>query len=94
MAEETTILNTQELWTPPKYWQDLTQDEKIERLRKEIKSRDRSNSELTRRIRILEEQFKTHSHNGLGMTAVPPQANQDNYGTLGTSKRADGKEYF
>ena len=47
-------------WTPPKYWQDLKVKEKIERLREEIKGRDRSNAELTRRIRILEEQFKTH----------------------------------
>jgi hypothetical protein len=80
-------------WVEPKYWQDLTADEKIERLREEIKSRDRSANELRREFRILLEQFKQHSHNGLGLSVVPPNANQDNYGSL-SAKTAGGKEYF
>ena len=49
-------------YVPPKMWKDLTDAEKIVRLREELKNRDYTISSLQQRVSRLESLFKNHSH--------------------------------
>ena len=78
---------------PPKMWQDLTEDEKIERIREEF---HRENSYKIRRIADLSrelDQLKEHSHLE-GEIFIPLKRYHGDEACEKSPKRADGKFYF
>lgn len=58
--------NTQPLgnknYVPPKMWKDLTDAEKIQRLRDEVKNKDWQINMLIQRVSQVESLVKNHSH--------------------------------
>lgn len=81
-------------YVPPKMWEDLTDSEKIERMREEVK---RTLAGFSGRITELNrevQKLKVHSHSG-GEVVVPITRTDGYLGESSCcSKRADGKSYF
>lgn len=63
-----------------KYWSELTSDEKIERLRRELKKTVGRNSELSAEVAVLKTIFNQHSHDKFDRVLVPQDMVKSNYG--------------
>ena len=62
MNSENTQPTGNKNYVPPKMWKDLTDAEKITRLREEIKNRDWQISSLQQRVSQIESLVKNHTH--------------------------------
>ena len=72
-----------------KYWSELSDTEKIERMRDEVKRQQHQNSELVRRLEKLE----NHSHGQNGDIKIPLKDMGLNYGQA-CVQMTIGETYF
>lgn len=79
-------------YVPPKNWEDISSDEKIERMREIIKNLTGSVSRAQADIHKIKMSFKTHSHEGT--TVVVPYSEYDNGGLAGIAASLSNGNYF
>lgn len=79
-------------YVPPKDWEDITSDEKIERLCEIIKSMNGNISRLQTDIHHVRENFKNHAHGEKGIV-VPFNEYPNNSLGMG-SLSANSNKYF
>lgn len=72
-----------------KYWSELTSDEKVERLRKELKRQCSKNEELMGMLYTLKHKFERHSHDKFERVLVPEALVKDDKGGIGYNKLTD-----
>ena len=79
-------------YVPPKDWENITSDEKIERLREVIKNLSSSIARTQSDIHYLRESFKKHSHTDKEI--VVPFNEYNNSNSLGIGENLVNPNYF
>ena len=76
-------------------WDELTVEQKIERMREIVKGIDANSHEHWRRLEELRYQMRHHSHgNVLGPVLMPLDTKEPGYGAQAEDRMPGGKVYF
>ena len=92
IMEQTQAKGLSGTYVPPKDWEEITSDEKIERLREVIKNLSSSISRTQSDIHFYRESFKNHQHGEKGI--VVPFNEHNNSNSIGVSASLSNAKYF